>query len=186
MTTTETRTETQWALDKVHSSINFWGRQMGVSTVRGRFNDFDVSLSVRDDRPESARIEARIRSASVDTGFPPRDQHLAGPDFLDAEHYPEIVFRSTSVESGTDDRLRMEGELTIKETTRPVSVDVRLDGITQGTAGGRRVAFIGTTVIDRRDWGLTWNMPAGSDAVLVGYEIHLEFDLTFEEQPGQG
>lgn len=171
----------QWVLDRAHSSIWFSGRQLGISTVRGWFREFEVSLEVEDERPETARVTARIAAASLDTDDPQRDGHLRGPDFLDAERYPWIVFRSDRVEPIDGDELTMRGELTLKEASRPVSLDVTFQGFGTGMAGERRAAFTARTVLDRTEWGLTWNVPFG-DALLVGKEIELVIDVSFAEQ----
>ena len=169
---------TVWRLDPVHSHLGFSGKQMVISTVRGRFGRFDATLEVEDDRPETARVEARIDATSLDTNFEFRDTHLKGTDFLDVERYPEIVFRSTSVER-VDDRLRLNGELTIRAQTRPVTLDVEFRGVVPGEGGERRAAFTAVGVFDRRDWGIVWNVPLGGDAFLVGDEIRAEIEATF-------
>ena len=173
---------TTWRLDPVHSHLGFSGRQMMISTVRGRFGRFDATLEVEVDRPETARIEARIDATSLDTNFEFRDTHLKGPDFLDVERHPEILFRSTSVEP-VSDLVRVNGELTIKDQTRPVTLDAELRGVMPGEGGERRAAFSATGVFNRTDWGIVWNVPLGGDAVLVGDEIRVEIEVTFVQKP---
>ncbi len=105
------------------------------------------------------------------------------PDLLDAGRYPTIEFRSTSVER-SGDALRIGGDLTIRDVTRPIAFDARLAGVAVGMSGARRAAFSAELTLDRRDWGVTWNVPLGGDAVLVGTELTLTFDFTFEEVDG--
>jgi polyisoprenoid-binding protein YceI len=159
-----------WTLDPAHSSIHFAGRQMMISTVRGRFTRFEAAVVGSELQPEQASVEVTVDAASVDSGVAPRDQHLMSGDFLDVEHYPHITFK-----------LRVQGDLTIKDVTRPVSFEASFNGLAVGMSGARRAAFTAELTIDRRDWGITWNMPLGTDAVLVGTHITLQFELTVEE-----
>jgi polyisoprenoid-binding protein YceI len=174
-------TTTSWVLDPTHSSITFSGRQLMISTVRGRFGRFDATIVGRDDRPEDASVVVTVDAASVDTGFEARDQHLRSADFLDVERYPVITFSSTAIVRSGDDALRVEGELTLRGVTGPVSFAATLRGFVVGMSGARRAAFTADVTIDRRDWGITWNMPVGDDTVLVGTGITLTFELTLEE-----
>jgi polyisoprenoid-binding protein YceI len=173
-----------WTLDRAHSSIWFSGRQLGISTIRGWFREFEVTLDVEDERPETATVEARIAAASLETGDPQRDGHLRSPDFLDAEHHPWITFRSTRVEPLNGEELRMDGALTIRDVTRPIALDVTFHGFGIGMAGERRAGFTGRVTLDRTEWGLTWNVPIG-EALLVSREIELVIDVSFAEQEAE-
>ena len=178
---TDVRSTGRWALDPAHSSILVSGRQLGISIVRGWFREFEVELQVEDERPETARVKARVAAASFETGDPRRDAHLRGPDFLDVDRYPWIEWRSTRVEPIDEGRLRMEGELTIRDVTRPAAFDVEFHGFGIGMAGERRTAFTARTVIDRTAWGLTWNVPVG-ESLLVSTDIEVVIDVSFVEQ----
>jgi polyisoprenoid-binding protein YceI len=178
---TTTPTPSLWKLDPSHSSISFAGRQMMISTVRGRFSDFDAHVVGSDVAPESASVVVAVKAASVDSGFEPRDQHLRSPDFLAVDEYPTIDFRSTRIQRTADERLAIEGGLTVKGVTRPIAFEATFNGLTVGMSGARRSAFAAELTIDRHDFGITWNMPLGGDAVLVGRTITLQFEFTFEE-----
>jgi polyisoprenoid-binding protein YceI len=180
--TTPTGTQTsRWVMDRAHSSIWFSARHLAISTVRGWFREFDVDLQVENEKLETARIEASIDASSLDTADERRDQHLRSSDFLDAEHYRWIIFRSTGVEPVNGDEVRMAGNLTIHDVTRPVTLDVEFHGFGTGMAGERRAAFTAHTTINRTLWGLTWNVPI-ADALLVGENIELVIDVSFAQE----
>ncbi len=170
-----------WALDAAHSSLHFSGRQMMISTVRGRFARFDARIEGSDTDPENATVQVTVDAASLESGFGQRDEHLRSPDLLDVASFPTIEFRSTSIRKADDDRLRVDGDLTIKGVTRPIQTEATLHGVTVGMSGARRAAFSTEFTIDRGDWGMTFNVPLGGDAVLIGREITLQFELTVEE-----
>jgi polyisoprenoid-binding protein YceI len=123
-------------------------------------------------------VSLRIRTASIDTGQADRDAHLRSADFLDVETYPEIVFVSTDVEQVDEETYTVTGDLTIRETTRPVSVDFALTGSAKDPFGNTRVGFEGALAIKRSDWGLTWNTPLDTGGVLVSDRIQIEFDVS--------
>ena len=168
-------------MDKAHSSVWFSAKQLGISTIRGWFREFEVDLQVEDEKPETAKVKARIDASSLDTGNEFRDQHLKGPDFLDVEHYRWITFQSNRVAPVDEGRLQMEGDLTIRDATRPVTLDVEFHGFATGMAGERRAAFTAHTTINRTEWGLTWNVPL-ADALLVSEDIELTIDVSFAEE----
>lgn len=172
----------RWVLDPNHSSIWFSGRQLAISTVRGRFRRFEVDLQIDGEDPRTARVHATIEAASLDTGMEQRDQHLRSADFLDAENHPAIEFQSDRVDPINAEELGMHGDLTIRDITRPVTLDVTFHGSGMGMAGERRVAFTARTKIDRTAWDLRWNVPVG-ESLLVGDELELVIDVSFAEQP---
>lgn len=173
-----------WALDPTHSSLHFAGRQMMISTVRGHFAKFDARIEGDDSDPESASVQVTVDAASLYTGQEQRDEHLRSPDLLDVAQFPSIEFRSTSIKKADDDRLTVAGDLTIKGVTRPIQAEATLRGLAVGMSGARKAAFTTEFTIDRGDWGMTFNVPLGGDAVLIGREITLQFELTVEEQAG--
>jgi polyisoprenoid-binding protein YceI len=149
-----------------------------VTTVRGAFGDFSGEARLRPADPSSSSVTLRIRTASIDTGNADRDAHLRSPDFLDVETYPEIVFASTRVEQVDDDLYSVTGDLTIRDVTRPVTVDFALTGSALDPFGDLRVGFEGALAIRRSDWGLTWNTPLDTGGVLVSDRIQIEFDVS--------
>ncbi len=178
-------TSSVWALDPAHSSLHFAGRQMMISTVRGHFARFDAHIEGDDTDPENASVQVTVEAASLDTGLGQRDEHLRSPDLLDVAQFPTIEFRSTSIKKADDDRLAVEGDLTIKGVTRPIQAAATLHGVAVGMSGARKAAFSTEFTIDRGDWGMTFNVPLGGDAVLIGREITLQLELTVEEQAAE-
>jgi len=167
-----------YVVDVQHTRIGIRARHAMVTTVRGSFSDFEgaAHLDVLD--PSASAVALRIRTATVDTGVPDRDAHLRSPDFLDVERYPEITFASTAVEQLDDDLYRVTGDLSIKDVTRPVSVDFSLTGSALDPWGNLRIGFEGALAIKRSEWGLTWNTALDTGGVLVSDRIQIEFDVS--------
>ena len=163
----------QWQIDTSHSSVTAAAKHMMLTTVRGAFSGTSGVIDFDPADPESGGIELRIPAASVNTGDPKRDGHLRSADFLDAETYPEIVFKSTTITAKGKDEFTVKGDLTIRGTTKPVTVDVELLGIAEDPRAGQRAVFDARFSFDRTQWGLVWNMPIPS-GVLVGEKIKVE------------
>lgn len=165
-----------WTLDVDHSQVGFKVRHMMVSYSKGRFLRFQGTVLFDDAHPEDARIDVTIDAASIETGEPNRDGHLRSEDLLHVQAHPQLRFRSTSV-FGRGHRWAMQGVLTIRGTSRPVELDVDLEGCLVDGDDDARASFSATTVIDRTDFGLTWNQALETGGVLVGEQIHLELDV---------
>jgi polyisoprenoid-binding protein YceI len=177
--TTITRAETlpavgTWTIDPTHSTVGFVARHLMVTKVRGRFADVAGVVEVAE-VPEESTVNVTIQTASIDTRNDDRDNHLRSPDFFDAEHHPTITFRSTGVR-GSGDSWQLDGELTIKGITRPVSLDVSFEGVVDDPWGGQRAGFSASGELDRDDWGLTWNVALESGGVVVGKKVKLEIE----------
>ena len=170
-----------YAIDKGHTTVEFVGRHLMITKVRGRFTDFDGQIVIGDS-PEQSSVEVTIDAASVHSGDDKRDGHLRSPDFLDVERYPTMAFRSTSVELGPSGQGKVTGDLTVKDVTRPVTLDVEFDGAAPDPWGGQRLGFTASAEIDREDWGLTWNVAMETGGVLVGKKIRLEFNVQAVKQ----
>jgi polyisoprenoid-binding protein YceI len=170
-----------YVIDQGHTTVEFVGRHLMITKVRGRFTDFSGHLSIGDS-PEDSSAEVTINAASVDTSDEKRDGHLRSADFLDVENYPTITFRSTRVEVGSGGRAKITGDLTIKDVTRPVTLDVEFEGAAPDPWGGQRLGFSASAEIDREDWGLTWNVALETGGVLVGRKIRLEFNVQAVKQ----
>jgi polyisoprenoid-binding protein YceI len=170
-------TTNSWNIDTVHSGINFSVRHMVVSKVRGRFAKFSGTLALDESDLTRSTIEVAIDAASIDTGTPQRDGHLKSPDFLDAERFPELRFKSARIEKVDGDRYRVSGSLTIRDVTREVALDVEYGGRAKDPWGNERVGFIARTSIDRRDFGLAWNQVLEAGGVLVGDRIDIDLEV---------
>jgi polyisoprenoid-binding protein YceI len=167
-----------YTVDLAHTRIGMRARHAMVTTVRGAFTDFSGEAHLVPADPPASSVSIRIRAASIDTGQADRDVHLRSADFLEVEKYPEIVFASTEVEQVDDDVFRVVGDLTIRDSTRPVTVDFTLTGSAKDPWGNVRVGFEGALAIKRSEWGLTWNTALDTGGVLVSDRIQIEFDVS--------
>ena len=160
-----------WAIDPTHSEVGFVARHLMVSKVRGSFTDVTGTVTVKDDVTESV-ADVTIKTASVSTGTADRDAHLRSGDFFDVETYPEIRFVSTSFDGET-----LTGDLTIKDVTKPVTLDVEYNGVATDPWGNTKAAFEAEGDIDRTQWGLNWNAALEAGGVLVSEKIKLKLDV---------
>ncbi|MER7750725.1 YceI family protein [Kitasatospora sp. NPDC097643] len=167
-----------WTIDTTHSEISFAVRHAMITNVKGRFTDYDGKLHLDGTTPGNSSADLVIKVASIDTNQAQRDEHLRTGDFFAAETYPEIRFRSTSAERLRDDSYRMTGELTIKDTTRTVALDLDYTGSATDAYGAERVGFEGTAVVDRTEFGLTYNAALETGGVLIGEKVKLSFDIS--------
>lgn len=170
-------TTSNWNIDVAHSGINFSIRHMVVSKVRGRFAQYTGTLNLADDDLSHSQVEVTIEAASIDTGVAQRDAHLKSADFFDAEKFPQLRFRSTRLTKAADDRYTMTGELTIRDVTREVTLDVEYGGAAKDPWGNDRVGFLAKTEIDRKDFGLGWNQVLEAGGVLVGDRVSIELEV---------
>jgi polyisoprenoid-binding protein YceI len=170
-------TTNNWNIDTVHSGINFSVRHMVVSKVRGRFAKFSGELAIDDADLTRSSVDVAIDAASIDTGNAQRDGHLRSADFFDVETFPELRFRSTRIDKRGDDRYAVVGQLTIRDVTREVSLDVEYGGRARDPWGNERLGFVATAKVDRKDFGLKWNQALETGGVLVGDRIDIELEL---------
>lgn len=176
-TPTLDKTKTNWTIDPAHTLVEFAAKHMMITTVKGRFADVEGTLQLDDAHPAASSADITIKAASIDTRTDQRDAHLRSPDFLDAEKFPVIRFHSTKVEPLDSDHWRVTGDLTIRDVTRPVVLDVSLEGRSKDPWGGDRAGFSATTKIDRRDFGLVWNQALETGGVLVGNDIKISLEV---------
>ncbi|AQW47598.1 YceI family protein [Streptomyces violaceusniger] len=167
----------EWIVDPAHSRIGFSVRHAMVSTVRGAFTEFESRLYFDGRDPRRSRAEVLLSTASVQTGVEQRDDHLMGRDFLDARTYPHIRFASTAVDVAGPDVYRMIGDLTIRDITRPVVLELTYIGYVTDPFGYQRAGFDGTTTINRSEWGLTYNARLAEGGALVSEKVRLQFDI---------
>jgi polyisoprenoid-binding protein YceI len=184
MTTTAPTTLTgTYTIDPTHSRIGFVARHAMVTKVRGSFNEFAGSGYLDLDNPSASNVELTIQTASIDTRNADRDDHLRSNDFFDMDSYPQIRFVSTATDRVDADHYRVTGDLTIKATTKPVTIDFEYSGAAVDPYGNQRVGFEGTTTINRKEWGVSWNAALETGGVLVGEKVVLEFEVSTIRTP---
>lgn len=167
-----------WELDKSHSEVAFSVKHMMIATVKGKFKTFDATVELDPQAIEKSRVEASIDVASIDTHEEKRDAHLRSADFFDAENHPKLTFKSTKVSRRGED-LEVAGDLTIRGTTKPVTLKGTLEGPAKDPWGAQRFGFSLDGAVEREDFGLQWNVALEAGGVLVGktVKIHLEGQL---------
>ncbi|MFC9765544.1 YceI family protein [Rhodococcus jostii] len=163
-----------WAIDTVHSTVGFSVRHLMVSKVRGTFNDFTGAITVAEDG--TAAVTAEIQVASIDTKNTDRDAHIKSADFFDAEQYPTATFTSTAIRAKGDDYV-VEGEFTLHGVTRPVELALEFNGVNPGMGNGPVAGFEATTVLNRKDFGITIDMPLEGGGAVVGDKITITLEI---------
>ena len=166
----------QWKIDLSHTSLHFAVRHLGISTVRGRFTKVAGALETAQGNTLTS-IEATIDAASIETGEPQRDAHLRSPDFLDAARYPEITFKSTSIETLGGGVYKVTGDLTMRGETRPVTLEVETASPINDPWGNLRAGATVTGKLNRKNWGLAWNQVTELGALIVGEEVRFTLDV---------
>ena len=164
-----------FTIDASHSRIGFSARHAMVTKVRGSFNEFLGSAVVADG---AATISIEMNAASIDTRSADRDGHLQSPDFFDVANFPKITFASTSVKDSGSDKLVVEGNLTIKDVTKPITIEFAYEGTAVDPYGNARYGFEGSSDINRKDFGLVWNAALETGGVIVSDNIKLEFEIS--------
>ncbi len=169
-----------YVLDPTHTRIGFVARHAMVTKVRGSFDEFEGKATTGENLADAA-IEFTAQVASVNTRNADRDGHLRTGDFFEAEKYPTLTFKSTSV-TGSGDDLKVVGDLTIKDVTKSIEIDFDYEGSAQDPFGNTRIGFEGKSVISRSDWGLTYNAALETGGVLISDKITLEFEVSAIKQ----
>ena len=172
-----------WVIDPVHSEINFSARHMMISTVRGRFEKFSGTVNFDETAPARTMVDVQIEAASVNTKEVQRDGHLKSPDFFDAANYPYLTFKSKRVSVVDSQHAKLVGELTIRNVTREVTLDVEYAGQAKSPWGTTSAGFSVQAKINREDWGLTWNQALETGGVLVGKDITISIEVEIVKQP---
>lgn len=178
--------QTKWTLDKSHSSVNFTVSHMVFSEVTGLFTDFDATITSTKDDFTDAVIVATIKTASVNTNNERRDNHLRSEDFLNAEKFPELTFKSTKVEKTGTDTYKITGNLTIRDITKPVVLDTKFRGTVQDPWGNTKAAFKATTTINRFEFGTTWNKTIETGGLVAGRDVEITLLLQFTKEKKSG
>lgn len=164
---------TTWNIDPAHTVAEFKVKHMMISNVKGQFTKVTGSLTLDEADLSKSSVEATIEIGSIATGDAGRDGHLQSAEFFDAATYPTMTFKSTSVKAGA-----VTGDLTIKGVTKPVTIDFESTGTATDPYGNLRAGFEGRTVINRKDWGVSFNAPLEAGGVLVSDKVTLEFDIS--------
>ncbi len=172
-----------WNLDTSHSEVTFAVRHMMISTVRGKFNKFSGTIDFNEADPAKSAVNVSIDAASIDTRDEKRDGHLKSGDFFDVEKFPALTFKSTRVEKVSDNSGRVYGDLTIRDVTRPVVLEVEYAGQARSPWGTTSAGFSATTKINRKDFGLSWNVALETGGVLVGEDISIAIEAELVKQP---
>ncbi|MGO2863098.1 MAG: YceI family protein [Brevibacterium sp.] len=171
-----------WVIDPAHTRLGFSSRHAMVTRIRGAFNIVEGTAVVDAEDLSATEVTITIDVDSVDTRTPDRDAHLRSADFFDVENYPTITFKSTGVDEVEERSYIVNGDLTIRDITRPVSVPLEMLGIDRDQNGTLRVGLEGKRRIDRKDWGVTWNTTLDSGGLLVSDKITLEFELSLTKE----
>src|SRR6266511_2012921 len=172
-----------WQLDPYHTQVEFAAKHLGMMTVRGHFNEISAAGTIDPDNPEASSVEVTIQAASIRTHNDMRDNDLRSANFLEVDQYTTITFKRTRVEPAGQDRYRMTGDLTIKGTTRPVTLAVMKYGEFNDPRMGHRIGYSAEGQIDRKDFGLTFNMLLdGRWVVSDQVEILIEGELVEQQQ----
>jgi polyisoprenoid-binding protein YceI len=164
-----------WKVDPVHSSVEFQVKHLGIATVKGQFTEFEGTLEVG---PDGAVAFGTVKTSSVNTREPQRDEHLRSPDFFDAEKNPEIAFRSTAITPVDEDDFEIEGDITIHGVTQPLKLKATLEGTETDPQGNERVGISAAAQINRSDFEMKFNAALGSGNVMVSDKVKILIDIS--------
>ncbi|SDJ72434.1 YceI family protein [Streptomyces indicus] len=167
-----------YTIDPAHTSLGFTARHAMVTNVKGSFLDFEGTLHLDGSDPSQSTASLDVKMDSIETGQGDRDGHLKSADFFDVEKFPTMTFRSTSAEALGGEDYRITGDLTIKDVTKPITIDLEFNGAAKDPFGNERVGFEGKAELLRSEWGLTWNAALETGGVLVSDKIKLVFDIS--------
>jgi polyisoprenoid-binding protein YceI len=171
-----------WTIDTAHSEVNFAARHMMISNVRGGFEKFSGTVDFDEVNPANTTVSVQIEAASLSTRDAQRDGHLRSADFFDVEKYPTISFESKRVEVLDERHARLTGDLTIRDVTREVTLEVEYSGMSKSPWGSTNAGFTASTKISRKNWGLNWNVALETGGWLVGDEIKIDLELEIVKQ----
>lgn len=174
----------KWLVDPTHSEVNFKIKHLVISTVGGSFKKFEGSFESSKDDFTDAKINFTVDPASIDTNNEQRDGHLKSDDFFNAEKYPEIKFVSTSISKKQDDEYVLKGNLTIRDVTKPVELNVEYGGQTKDMYGQQKAGFDVTGKIDRQEFGLKWSAVTEAGGLVVSNDVKLMMNIQFIKQAG--
>jgi polyisoprenoid-binding protein YceI len=185
MTTTATpttATATTWSVDPAHSNVEFAVKHLMISTVKGRFGDVKGSVQYNDADPKQSRVDIEIGVGSIDTRSEQRDGHLRSPDFFDVERFPTMRFTSKRIDGDPNGQFKLVGDLTIRDTTREVTLDAEFQGRNRDPWGGERMGFEAKGKVNRKDYGLNWNQALEAGGWLLGDDIKMSIEVQLVKQ----
>ncbi len=172
-----------WVIDSAHTEVNFTVRHMMISNVRGQFHKVNGTVEFNEAKPAASSVDVQIEAASINTKDEKRDGHLKSPDFLDAEKYPYLTFKSKRIEVKDANHGYIVGDLTIRGVSKEVTLDVEYNGSAKSPWGTTSAGFSAKTSINRKDWGLNWNVALETGGILVGDQINIAIELEIVKQP---
>jgi polyisoprenoid-binding protein YceI len=167
-----------WTVDPIHSSVGFKIKHMMIATVRGQFSEFEGTIVAAEDDPAHSHVMGSVKVASIDTGNADRDAHLRSPDFFDADRYPDITFESTRIRHIDGGTFSLAGDLTVKDVTREIEMEARVEGAATDPWGMQRVGVSVRGTINRTDFGLKWQERLAAGGMLVGEDVTIQIDIS--------
>jgi polyisoprenoid-binding protein YceI len=175
---------TRWNIDVAHSTAEFSIRHLMISTVKGRFSDIEGYIEGEPENLESGSVSVSLDVSTVDTRQSDRDTHLRSADFFDVEKFPKMTFQSTKITPSGNNRYQVSGDLTIHGVTRAETFDVTFEGRAKDPWGGERAGFSGSATINRKDYGLQWNVALEAGGVMVGDQVKINVEIEAVRQDG--
>jgi polyisoprenoid-binding protein YceI len=169
--------KTKWNLDPSHSEVIFKVKHMMITNVSGSFDEFSVEASTEGEDFTKSEVLFSAKAASVNTNSEQRDTHLRSAEFFDADKFPELKFKATGFEKASGDDYKLKGDLTIKDVTKPISLDVEFGGIQKDTWGNTKAGFTVSGKINRKDFGLTWNTTLETGGVMVSEDVRISCEI---------
>src|SRR5215207_4236283 len=178
MTTGHPELTGDYTIDAAHSRMGFVARHAMVAKVRGGFDEFDGTLHIDGENPENSSGRVTIQAKSIETRNKQRDDHLRSNDFLDMDNHPEITFVSTAIKPSGDETFTVTGDLTIRGVTKSVDIDFEYTGAATDPFGNSRIGLEGSVVVNRKDFGVSWNAALEGGGVLVSEKVALEIEIS--------
>jgi polyisoprenoid-binding protein YceI len=172
----------RWVIEPTHSLVEFTVRHMMIANVKGRFSEVEGEVIGDPHDLTGATIQVSINTASVDTRVADRDNHLRSADFFDSENYPQMTFKSTKITKTGEGEYRIDGELTIRDVTNPITLEATFEGAGKDPWGGERAGFSAKGKLNRKDYGLTWNAALETGGVLVSDEVKINIEVELLKQ----
>lgn len=173
----------KWTLDKANSQIQFKVKHLMITTITGGFSNFDASIETDEEDFMTAKITFAADTASVSTGYPERDKHIRSSDFFDVENFPQLKFVATKYKKlDTGDHYKLYGDLTIRNVTKNIELDTEFAGVVKDPSGNNKAGFVISGLVNRKDFGLKWNVITEAGSLLVGEEVRINCEIQLTEE----